>query len=302
MPDHPLPDAAVATEWWTTMLLMRRFEERSRELYAKGEIAGFLHSAAGEEAATVGALRALKPRDSSLSTFRAHAHALVRGTEPEAVMAELLGRAGGTSGGRGGSTHVVDPERGVLGGFGIPAGHAPIAAGVALSAVARSTGAVALCQLTLGATAEGVFGETLSLAAGWDLPVVFLVTNDGALDVEPAVTGLFQRSAAFGVAGLRCAGMDVIDTYRVVGEAVRRARDERRPTLVEAMVTRGDDAVAAFGDRLEREGVLGDDEREAIDAGVRDRVELAATFAQASPEPDASALLEHVVAPAAPAS
>src|ERR1700712_1633443 len=116
MPGHPLPDAAVAKEWWTAMLLIRRFEERSSELYAKGEIAGFLHAARGEEAVVVGALRALSAEDAVLSTFRAHAHALVRGTAPEAVMAELLGRVGGTSGGRGGSTHIVDPERGVLGG------------------------------------------------------------------------------------------------------------------------------------------------------------------------------------------
>jgi pyruvate dehydrogenase E1 component alpha subunit len=297
MPDHPLPDAAVAKEWWAAMLLLRRFQERSSELYANGEIAGFLHSALAEEALIVGALRALRAGDATLSTFRAHAHALVRGTEPEAVMAELLGRVGGTSGGRGGSTHVVDPERGVLGGFGIPAGHAPIAAGVALSAVARSTGAIALCQLTLGATAEGVFAETLSLAAAWELPVVFLVTNHGDLDVEPAVTGLFQRSAAFGVAGLRCNGMDVIDSFKVVGEAARRARRERRPTLVEALTRRAEDPVAAFGDRLERDGVLVDDEREALDEGVRDRVELAVELARASPEPDASALLEHAVAP-----
>jgi pyruvate dehydrogenase E1 component alpha subunit len=287
----------VAKEWWAAMLLMRRFEERSSELYANGEIAGFLHSAFGEEAVIVGALRALRDGDAVLSTFRAHAHALVRGTEPEAVMAELLGRVGGTSGGRGGSTHVVDPERGVLGGFGIPAGHAPVAAGVALSAVARSTGAVALCQLTLGATAEGVFAETLSLAAAWELPLVLLVTNHGDLDVEPAVTGLFQRSAAFGVSGLRCDGMDVIDTWSVVGEAARRARDERRPTLVEALTRRAEDPVAAFADRLERDGVLVDDEREALDAGVRDRVDLAVELARASPEPDASALLEHAVAP-----
>jgi pyruvate dehydrogenase E1 component alpha subunit len=299
MPDHPLPDAEVAKEWWTSMLLVRRFEERSSALYADGAIAGFLHSAAGEEAVIVGALRALGERDAVLSTFRAHAHALVRGTPPEAVMAELLGRVGGTSGGRGGSTHIVDPERGVLGGFGIPGGHAPIAAGVALSATARSTDAVALCQLTLGATAEGVFAETLGLAATWELPVVFLVTNDGELDVAPAVTGLFERSAAFGVAGLRCDGMDPIDTNKVVGEAVRRAREGRRPTLVEALTRRADDPVAAFGDRLERDGVLGDDERSAIDAGVRDRIDLAVAFAEASPEPEptAAVLHEHVVAP-----
>jgi len=291
MPDRPLPDAEVAKEWWATMLLMRRFEERSASLYAQGSIGGFLHAARGEEAAIVGALRALDADDAVLSTFRAHAHALVRGTPPEAVLAELLGRVGGTSGGRGGSTHVVDPARGVLGGFGIPAGHVPVAAGVALS------GRLALCQLTLGATAEGAFAEALALAAAWSLPLVVLVTDDGDLDVAPAVTsGLFQRSAALGVAGLRCDGGDVIDTYNVVGEAVRRARVERRPTLVEAVLIRDADPVAGFGDRLEREGVLGEGERDALEAGVRDRLDLAVAFAEGSPEPAESALHDDVVA------
>jgi pyruvate dehydrogenase E1 component alpha subunit len=280
MPAHPLPDAATAKEWWTTMLLIRHFEERSGELYAAGAIGGFLHAARGEEAVVVGAARALRPGDAVLTTFRAHAWALARGTEPGRVLSELLGRPDGVSGGMGGSTHVVDPDRGLYGGFGIPAGHAPLSAGVALSFAARSYEGVALCQLTLGATAEGVFAETLALAATWSLPVVFLVTHDLAATVPaPAVTELFQRSAASGVAGLKCSGVDPVEVYASVGEAARRARDERRPTLVEALVRRaGDgavDPVVAFGHRLVEEGVLSGDEREAIEAGVRERLDVA---------------------------
>jgi pyruvate dehydrogenase E1 component alpha subunit len=290
MPDHPLPDAAAAKEWWTSMLLIRRFEERSAELYASGAVGGFLHSARGEEVVVVGAARALAEGDAALSTFRAHAWALARGTPPHAVFAELLGRVGGTSGGLGGSTHVVDPERGVYGGFGIPAGHAPLSAGVALSFASRASGQVALCQMTLGSTAEGVFGETLALAASWSLPVVFLVTNDlSSTDPLPAVTDLFQRSSAAGVAGLRCSGVDLTDVHATVGEAVRRARADRQATLVEALIRRtGPDAidpVAAFGDHLEREGVLSGEEREAIDAGVAGRLDLAVAEAEASPVP-----------------
>jgi pyruvate dehydrogenase E1 component alpha subunit len=293
MPGQPLPDAATAKEWWTTMLLMRRFEERSGELYAAGAIAGFLHAARGEEATVVGAARALRPGDAVLTTFRAHAWALARGTDPGAVLAELMGRAGGVSGGLGGSTHVVDPGHGLYGGFGIPAGHAPLSAGVALSFAARSYEGVALCQLTLGATAEGVFAETLALAATWSLPVVFLVTNDLAWNAgAPAVTELFQRSASFGVAGLKCSGADPAEVHATVGEAARRAREERRPTLVEAVVRRSGegavDPVAAFGERLVREGMLADDEREALDAGVGARLDLAVQAASASPEPSAA--------------
>lgn len=289
MPGHPLPDAATAKEWWTTMLLMRRFEEHSAELYASGSIGGFLHAARGEEAVIVGAARALRPGDAVLTTFRAHAWALARGTDPAAVLAELMGREGGTSGGLGGSTHVADPDRGLYGGFGIPAGHAPLSAGMALSFAAQSYEGVALCQLTLGATAEGVFAETLALSASWSLPVVFLVTHDLAHDAPaPAVTELFQRSAASGVAGLKCSGVDPVEVRECVGEAARRARDERHPTLVEAMVRRGGegavDPVSAFGERLVAEGALRGEEREAIEAGVRDRLVAATETAVASPE------------------
>jgi pyruvate dehydrogenase E1 component alpha subunit len=293
MARHPLPDAATAKEWWTTMLLIRRFEERSAELYASGSIGGFLHAARGEEAVVVGAARALRPGDAVLTTFRAHAWALARGTDPATVLAELMGRSGGTSGGLGGSTHINDPDRGLYGGFGIPAGHAPLSAGVALSFAARSYEGVALCQLTLGATAEGVFAETLALSASWSLPVVFLVTHDLAADAPaPAVTELFHRSAAAGVAGLKCSGVDPVEVRESVAEAARRARDERHPTLVEAVVRRaGDgavDPVAAFGERLVAEGALAGEERDAIAAGVRDRLDAATDAAIASPEPTAA--------------
>jgi pyruvate dehydrogenase E1 component alpha subunit len=295
MPDHPLPDAGTAKERWGAMLLMRRFEERSRELYDKGLVAGFLHSAAGEEATIVGALRALDDGDAVLSTFRAHAHALVRGTPPGAVMAELLGREGGVCGGRGGSTHVVDVARGVLGGWGIPGGHAPIAAGVAL------TGRVTLCQMPVGATTQGVVSETLGLCAAWDLPVVFLVTRDTG--AAPPLTELFERSAALGVPGLRCDGSDVLAAEAVVGEAARRARDERRPTVVEALVRRPPatdwdaiDPVAAFAARLEREGVLDAGARAEIERAVDAELNAAVAFAQASPEPDPSVVLQDAVA------
>ena len=287
MPGHPLPGAETAKAWWSAMLLMRRFEERCGELYASGAIGGFLHSARGEEAVVAGAAAALAPDDAVLSTFRSHAWALARGTPPYAVFAELLGRVGGTSGGRGGSTHVVDPGHGVYGGFGIPAGHAPLSAGLALSFALRSEPRVALCQLTLGATAEGVFAETLALAASWSLPVVFLVTSDGsAPDPLPAVTDLFQRSAAFGVSGLRCSGADPAAVHATLTDALARAR-ARRPMLVEALVQRSGpeaiDPVEVFADRLSPA------DRAAIDATVGGRLDLALAEAQASPEPEPAA-------------
>ena len=161
---------------------------------------------------------------------------------------------------------------------------------MALSFAAQSYEGVALCQLTLGATAEGVFAETLALSASWSLPVVFLVTHDLAADAPaPAVTELFQRSAASGVAGLKCSGVDPVEVRECVAEAARRARDERHPTLVEAVVRRAGDSavdpVAAFGERLVAEGALAGEERDAIEAGVRDRLDAATETAVASPEP-----------------
>jgi pyruvate dehydrogenase E1 component alpha subunit len=203
------------------------------------------------------------------------------------VLAELLGREGGVCGGRGGSTHVFDAPRGVLGGWGIPGGHAPVAAGVAL------TGRLTLCQLPLGATAQGVVSETLALCAAWELPVVFLVTRD--LGLPSPLTELFGRTAGLGVSALRCDGLDVLAVERVVGEAVRRARGQRRPTVVEALVRRpggeawaAADPVAAFGDRLEREGVLTARARAEVEARVAAELDAAVAFAEASPEPVAS--------------
>src|SRR5512142_493985 len=133
MADHPLPDADVAREWLQTMLLIRRFEERAGEMYAKAKIGGFLHLCIGEEATIVGAVNALRDTDYLMSTYREHGQALARGTSPDAVMAELFGRVDGCSGGRGGSMHLFDWERRFLGGYGIVGGNLPLATGVALA-------------------------------------------------------------------------------------------------------------------------------------------------------------------------
>ena len=127
--EHPLPDADTAREWLATMLLIRRFEERAGEMYAKAKVGGFLHLAIGEEATIVGSCRALRDTDYLISTYRSHGHALARGTEPGRVMAELFGREDGVSRGRGGSMHMFDPERRFMGGYGIVGGNLPLAAG-----------------------------------------------------------------------------------------------------------------------------------------------------------------------------
>ncbi|QEC46949.1 pyruvate dehydrogenase (acetyl-transferring) E1 component subunit alpha [Baekduia soli] len=324
MDDRALPDADVAREWLAAMLLIRRFEERASELYAEGRIGGFLHLAIGEEAVIVGSVRALRATDWLASTYRAHGHALARGTEPERVMAELLGRTGGVSGGRGGSMHMADVARRFMGGFGIVGGHLPIAAGFALSANVRGSDEASLCHFGDGAANHGTFTETLNLAALWSLPVVFLATNnrmtaDGPAERHASATDLLVRAESLGVRGRRCDGMDVADTHAVLSEALAVARDERHPVLVEAMTTRfrghsaadraedrtpeqearwrRTDPVVAFGDRLVAEGVLAEEARAGLQDSVADRVQAAVSAALASPPPDPSTLADHVPAP-----
>ena len=310
MADRPLPPPEEAREWLEAMTLIRRFEERAGEMYAKAKVGGFLHLAIGEEATIVGSVRAMRERDYLISTYRSHGHALARGTEPERVMAELFGKEDGVSRGRGGSMHMFDLERRFMGGYGIVGGNLPLAAGMALTSDYLGTDDATLCQFGDGAANQGTFGETLNLAALWRLPVVFMVTNNPfgmgtALERHSAVTDLFKRGEGYGVPGIRCDGMDVVDTHHTTQEALRQAREERRPVLVEAITYRfrghsmadpeeyrtkeqveqwrARDPLVTFGDRLRDEGAITEEDRERIDREAIETVDGAVLFAEASP-------------------
>jgi pyruvate dehydrogenase E1 component alpha subunit len=316
-----LPEPDVAREWLATMTLIRRFEERAGEMYARAKVGGFLHLSIGEEATIVGSARALRASDYLISTYRSHGHALVRGTPPEKVMAELFGRVDGCSGGRGGSMHMFDLANRFMGGYGIVGGNLPIAAGIALASDYQGTDEVTLCTFGDGASNQGTFGETLNLAALWKLPVVFMVTNNQfgmgtALRRHSAVTDLQRKGESLGVPGMRCDGMDVLDTHAVVAEAVRRVREDRRPVLVEAVTYRfrghsmadpeqyrtkeevarwrERDPLPAFGDLLIREGVIEEAGRERIDEEALARVDAAVAFAEDSPFPSPESLYDDV--------
>src|SRR5271163_2560846 len=283
-----LPEPDAARELLATMTLIRRFEERAGEMYARAKIGGFLHLSIGEEATIVGSARALRTDDYLISTYRSHGHALVRGTPPENVMAELFGRADGCSGGRGGSMHMFDLARRFMGGYGIVGGNLPIAAGIALASDYQGSDDVTLCVFGDGASNQGTFGETLNIAALWRLPVVFMVTNNQfgmgtSLRRHSAVTDLQRKGESLGVPSMRCDGMDVLDTHAVVAEAVARVREERRPVLVEAVTYRfrghsmadpeqyrtkeevaqwrTRDPIGVFGELLLADGVIDEDER-----------------------------------------
>src|SRR2546421_7729729 len=303
---RPLPPPEEALEWLATMTLIRRFEERAGEMYARAKVGGFLHLSIGEEATIVGSARALRASDYLISTYRSHGHALARGTPPENVMAELFGRVDGCSRGRGGSMHMFDASRRFMGGSGSVGGNLPIAAGIGLSSDYRGTDEVTLCTFGDGACNQGTFGETLNLAALWGLPVVFMVTNNQfgmgtALGRHSAVTDLQHKGEGLGVPGMRCDGMDVLDTHAVVCEAVERVRAERKPLLVEAITYRfrghsmsdpeqyrtkeevaqwrERDPIPTFAEELHREGMLSPEQREQIEAEASARVDAAVQFA-----------------------
>jgi pyruvate dehydrogenase E1 component alpha subunit len=316
-----LPEPEVAIEWLATMMLIRRFEERAGEMYAKAKVGGFLHLAIGEEATIVGSTRALRDQDYLISTYRSHGHALARGSDPDRVMAELFGRVDGLCRGRGGSMHMFDREKRFMGGYGIVGGNLPLAAGFALASDYLGRDEATLCQFGDGASNQGTFGETMNLAALWSLPVVFMITNNQfgmgtSLERHSAITDLLRKGEGFGVPGMRCDGMDAVDTFTVTSEALRIAREERRPILVEAVTYRfrghsmadpeeyrtkeqvdewrKRDPLAVFGDQLVEAGILSADERAAMDRETIERVDGAVAFADASPHPSPNDLYDDI--------
>jgi pyruvate dehydrogenase E1 component alpha subunit len=318
---HDLPDKETCETVLSKMLLIRHFEERAGEMYAKAKIGGFLHLCIGEEATVVGGTQALRDTDYLMSTYREHGQALARGTDPKAVMAELFGRQTGCSKGRGGSMHLFDWDKRFLGGYGIVGGSLPLSAGVALANDYLGNEDVILSMMGDGATNQGTFGETMNLAALWKLPVVFVIINNQfgmgtALHRHSAVTDLSLKSEGFGVPGTRCDGMDVLDVHSVVTDALRCAREERKPQLVEAVTYRyrghsmadpeeyrtkeeveewrERDPIKAFSDRLVDEGVLSKEAVEKFDQQAIEAVDEAVKFADESPFPDLDSLYDDI--------
>jgi pyruvate dehydrogenase E1 component alpha subunit len=316
-----LPDATTCYQLLSRMVLIRRFEEEAGRQYQRAKAGGFLHLGIGEEATIVGTASVMRDEDYLIGTYRTHGHAIARGTDPKHVMAELFGRVDGTSGGRGGSMHIFDRERCFMGGYGVVGGNLPIAAGLALASEYRGEDSVTVCMLGDGASNTGNFGETMNLAALWKLPVFFLVENNlygmgTSVERHSAQTNLSQKAEGYGIPGKRIDGMDVLEVREAVAEGIRLAREESRPTLVEAFTYRyrghsaadpevyrereevdewrEKDPIETFAKRCVTGGVLG--EREVKE--VRDKAEKAVLeaveFADASPEPALDTLYENL--------
>lgn len=288
------------------MMLVRRFEERCVELYQAAKIRGFLHLYIGEEAVAVGAMQSLEPRDVVLATYREHGHALARGVDPGAVMAEMFGKVNGCSRGRGGSMHLFDVAHGLLGGNAIVAGHLPMAVGAGLASRMQRTGSVAACFFGEGAVAEGEFHESMNLASLWELPVVFLCENNSyamgtAVERSEAQTDLSLKASTYGVPAYRIDGMDVEAVEQGVRGAVAIAR-ESGPVFVELMTYRfrahsmydpelyrdkqevaawrEHDPITLLADRLRAAGDLDDDALAQMELAVMEIVDAAVAMAE----------------------
>ncbi len=318
----PLPEPDVAREWLFTMTLIRRFEERAGEMYARAKIGGFLHLSIGEEATIVGSARALRAQDYLISTYRSHGNALARGTPPERVMAELFGRADGCSGGHGGSMHMFDLQRRFMGGYGIVGGNLPIGAGIGLSSDYLGRDEVTLCSFGDGASQPGhVRGNAEPCGAvapaggvhGRQQPV-----RHGHLYRAPLRRDRPASARASRWACRVCAvtGWTCSIPSRSSSEALARVRADRQPLLVEAVTYRfrghsmadpeeyrtkeevarwrERDPIPRFGDLLQHEGLLDAPAREQIEREAAERVERAVQFAEDSPFPAAESLYEDV--------
>jgi pyruvate dehydrogenase E1 component alpha subunit len=314
-----LPDAATCYELLARMALIRRFEEEAGRQYQRAKAGGFLHLAIGEEATIVGTTSVMRDEDFLIGTYRTHGHAIARGTDPREVMAEIFGRVDGTSGGRGGSMHIFDAERRFMGGYGIVGGNLPIAAGLALSSQYKGEDAVTVCMFGDGASNTGNFGETMNLAALWTLPVLFLVENNlygmgTSIERHSAQTDLSKKAEGYGIPGTRVDGMDVVAVREGVAEGIRMAREEARPTLLEAFTYRYRGHSAAdpevyrereeveewreknFARRCVEAGVLGEREVQQARAAAEQTVLAAVEFAEASAEPPLDTLYENLYA------
>ena len=236
-------DVVQLLDLYRRMVLIRRFEEKTAEMYSRGKITGFCHLYAGEEAVAVGAISALYDKDYVVSTYREHGHCLAKGSSPRAVMAELFGKATGLSRGHGGSMHLFDPNMRFMGGYAIVGGGLPIATGLGLSVRYREEPEVVCCFFGDGALPQGAFHESLNLASLWKLPVVFICENNfygmGTM-VQNAICQeeLYRFAEPYKMPGVRVDGMNVLDVYRAATEAATRAREGDGPSLIEAVTYR----------------------------------------------------------------
>lgn len=305
------------------MLLVRRFEEKSAEAYSMGKIGGFCHLYIGQEAVAIGAISALRPDDYVLTSYREHAHAIAKGISSEAVMAELFGKAGGCSRGKGGSMHMFDRNVNFLGGHAIVGGQIPLATGVAFATKYKGTDQVTLSFFGEAAVNQGAFHESLNMAQLWKLPCIYICENNQygmgtSLKRAMSLQDISQKALAYEVASEHVDGMDVLAVRAATERAVERARKHYLPTLLEVRTyrfmghsmsdpgsyrTRAEiekhqerDPLKLFSESLLETGTVTDSELAEMDQKVHEEVDRAVRFADESPEPAPEELYTDVYA------
>ncbi|MBM3637525.1 MAG: thiamine pyrophosphate-dependent dehydrogenase E1 component subunit alpha [Alphaproteobacteria bacterium] len=317
----PLPKEKLL-EAYTKMKTIREFEERLHIEFAKGDIPGFVHLYAGEEASGTGIMMHLEDKDRIASTHRGHGHCIAKGVEVEGMMAEIYGKATGSCRGKGGSMHIADLSKGMMGANGILGAGAPLICGAGLAAKFRGDGGVGITFFGDGASNQGTVLESMNLAAIWNLPVIFVVENNGyaestSIDYALAVDSYIDRAAGFGIPGVTVDGTDFFAVYEAAGEIIKRAREGGGPAFLECKMVRffghfeGDaqtyrakgeneenrankDCLKIFRSKVTKAGVISDADLNKIDDQVLARIEASVQKAKRDPLPTQKDLLTDV--------
>jgi len=316
-------DRETLVDLYYQMLLVRRFEEKSAESYSMGKIGGFCHLYIGQEAVAIGSISAIRRDDYVLTSYREHAHAIAKGMTPESVMAELYGKAGGCSKGKGGSMHMFDKNVNFLGGHAIVGGQIGLATGVAFASKYQGTDQVTLVYFGEAAVNQGVFHESLNMAQLWKLPCIYICENNQygmgtSLKRAMSLEDISQKAKAYEIAGEFVDGMDVLAVREATQRAVERARKESLPTLLEVRTyrfmghsmsdpgkyrTRAEiekyqerDPLKLFAATLRETDTVSEDEFAELENRVSDEVAKAVKFAEESPQPDPEELYTDVYA------
>lgn len=315
--------ASTPLKLYRDMLLIRRFEEKAGQLYGMGLIGGFCHLYIGQEAVVVGLMAAAKLGDSIITSYRDHGHMLATGMEAKGVMAELTGRAGGYSKGKGGSMHMFSREKGFYGGHGIVAAQVPLGTGLAFGHKYRGDGGICLCFLGDGAVNQGQVYESFNMAALWKLPIVYVVENNKygmgtSVERASASTELHRRGDAYGIPGVAVDGMDVLAVEKAARKWLDHARSGKGPVVLEmntyryrghsmsdpakyrskeevSKVKAEQDPIDNLAKVLLAKKIATEESLKEIDREVREISQRAADFAQASPEPDPSELYTDIL-------
>ena len=309
-------------EFYRMMRLIREFEREAERQYTRGNIRGFLHVYTGEEAIAVGAISTLRPEDYVVTHYRDHGQALARGLSPNAIMAELFGKATGCSRGKGGSMHLFDASKNFMGGYAIVGGQLPIATGLALACRQKGEDRISLCFMGDGALNEGEFHESMNLAAVWNLPVIFFCENNLYGMGAPSASTLavhqqmYKLAEAYGIPGYRVDGNDVLAVNDLMQELQQYSRTGNGPVFVEAQTYRlqghsiadpanyrpaeeveywrSRDPIPRFQQWLMAEGLVSEEVIAQIDAAVEKEVVAAAEYADSSPFPEPQELYSGV--------